>query len=107
MPAFGSNFEVLRLVEDGVLVSGSSAPLGEDGLELTRRDVVVTQGDCVARGSIGLGLKWSGTLPTQDRFTAGQPATAVGTESYGVTAEAFVESASATFTWTQALKLEQ
>ncbi len=103
--AFNSNFELVRIGDDGLFVAGSSDPLSTDGLTLTRREVEIVQDDSVARGAIALGLKWQGTVPTEDRFDSARPVAVTGTETYSAVVKRGVESASATFTWKQTLKL--
>jgi hypothetical protein len=103
--AFNSNFELIRIDDGGLFVSGSSDPMSSDGLTLTRREVEIVQGDSVARGTIPLGLKWQGTVPSEDRFDRDRPVAVTGTETYSAAVKRGIESASATFTWKQTLKL--
>ena len=103
--AFNSNFELVRIGDDGLFVAGSSDPMTSDGLTLTRREVEIVQGDSVARGTIPLGLKWQGTVPTEDRFDGDRPVAVTGTETYSAATKRGVQSASATFTWKQTLAL--
>jgi hypothetical protein len=105
--AFNSNFEVAAIADDGIFVSGSSGPMAEDGLHLRKREVEITQGEAMARGPVPGGLKWQGVVPTEHAFDADQDVTMVGTETYTADAVDGVKSASATFTWTQVIKLGQ
>jgi hypothetical protein len=105
--AFNSNVEVAAIAAEGILVSGSSGPMAEDGLHLREREVEVTQDEAVARGPVPGGLKWHGVVPTEDAFDADREVTVVGTETYTADAVDGVQSASATFTWTQVIKLGQ